>query len=201
MDILIATRNPGKFKEISSMLAETGARFLSPADLGITEDFDETNGETYEDNALGKARFYGKRAKDMIVVADDSGLIVEALKGELGVQTRRWGAGEKATDEEWLDFFMNRMKGEEERSAGFVCAAAIRFPSGMEEVFTKQTPGEILREIKAAIKPGIPLSSVFLPEGYDKVYASMTNEEKNKLSHRGKAFAEVLNYLKNHPND
>lgn len=198
MDILIATRNPGKFKEISVMLAETGARFLSPADLGIIEDYDESNGVSYEENALGKARFYGKRAKDMIVVADDSGLVVEALKGELGVETRRWGAGAEATDEAWLDYFMNRMKEESERKAAFICAAAVRLPDGTESVFTKDTPGQILTELRAPIKPGIPLSSVFLPEGCDKVYAAMTSEEKNKLSHRGRAFTEVLNYLKSH---
>ncbi|MFT7184541.1 MAG: XTP/dITP diphosphohydrolase, partial [Oceanicoccus sp.] len=182
--------------EISNMLASTGAKFFSPADLGITEDFDEEGGESFEENALGKARFYGRRAAKMIVVADDSGLTVDALEGELGVKTRRWGAGETASDEEWLDFFMNRMERESNRKAAFVCAAALRFPDCSEEVFTKGTPGSICTEQKAAIKAGIPLSSVFLPDGYDKVYASMTDEEKNKLSHRGKAFAEILNYLK-----
>jgi XTP/dITP diphosphohydrolase len=196
MDILIATRNPGKFKEISAMLSGTGARFFSPSDLEIAEDFDETGGESYEENALGKARFYGKRADGMIVVADDSGLKVDALEGELGVKTRRWGAGEKATDKEWLDYFMDRMKSEDNRKASFVCAAAIRFPDCRENVFIKGTPGAICHEVKAPIKPGIPLSSVFLPTGYDKVYAEMTHEEKNELSHRGKAFAEVLNHLK-----
>lgn len=198
MDILIATRNPGKFKEISAMLAPTGARFFSPADLGITEDFDESGGESYEENALGKARFYGKRTEGMIVVADDSGLVVEALKGELGVQTRRWGAGEQASDEEWLDYFMKRMESEENRQAAFVCAAALRLPEGTEQVFTKETPGRLCQELMAPIQEGIPLSSIFLAEGYDKVYAAMTHEEKNKLSHRGRAFAEILNYLNTH---
>jgi len=195
MKILIATRNPGKFKEISVMLSSTEAEFFSPADLGIQEDFDETGGKTYQENALGKARFYGKRAEGMIVVADDSGLVVEALNGELGVKTRRWGAGEEASDQEWLEFFMKRMEQEEERSAAFICAAAVRLPDGTESVFTKETKGEITHELMAPIKPGIPLSSVFLAQGYDKVYASMTDEEKNELSHRGRAFAEILNYL------
>lgn len=195
MDILIATRNPGKFAEISTMLNPSGARFHSPADLGIFEDFDESSGQTYEENALGKARFYSHRAPNMVVVADDSGLVVEALKGELGVKTRRWGAGEQASDQEWLDFFMNRMAGEENRAAAFICAAALKLPDGREVVFTKETPGRITQGLEAPIKPGIPLSSVFLAEGYDKVYAAMSDDEKNQLSHRGRAFAEILNYL------
>lgn len=195
MDILIATRNPGKFEEIRQRLAPLQARFLSPADLGIEEDFDESSGQSYEENALGKARFYGRRAAEAVVVADDSGLVVNALAGELGVKTRRWGAGAEASDEEWLDFFMKRMESESDRSACFVCAAAVKLPDGREFVFTKSTEGTITQELMAPIKPGIPLSSVFLAEGYDKVYAAMSEEEKNQLSHRGRAFAEVLSLL------
>lgn len=200
MDILIATKNPGKFAEIKEMLAELeamGARFHSVDDLRIEEDFEEV-GETFEENALGKARFFSQKA-GMPAVADDSGIFIEALAEELGLKTRRWGAGHEASDEDWLDFFMNRMGEEENRSAKFVCAAAFVSPDGESEdlVFMGETGGVITVEVEAPVKPGIPLSSVFKPDGHEKVYAALSTEEKNEMSHRGKAFAKLLSFLKN----
>jgi len=208
MKILIATKNPGKFKEIQAMLGELawpadagglGAEFFSPECLGLEGDFEET-GETFEENALGKARHFAAAARaaghgDVVSVADDSGIFIEALADELGLKTRRWGAGHDASDEEWLQFFMRRMEEEENRQAKFVCAAAVVLPEG-EHVFTKETPGEILQELACPVKPGIPLSSVFLAEGASDVYAALSVEEKNRLSHRGRAFAELLKLLK-----
>ncbi len=195
MKLLIATRNPGKFEEIRTMLAgleAKGVEFVSLADLGVEDECVE-DGETFEANALLKACFYAKLSR-LPTVSDDSGLFVDALKGELGVKTRRWGAGEKATDEEWLDFFMQRMVLEENRRAEFICAAAY-VNKEEERVFFGETKGEITRKIEAPVKPGIPLSSVFCPQGYAKVYAALTVEEKNQLSHRGKAFAALKVYL------
>lgn len=194
MDILIATKNPGKFKEIAEMLSGIGANFHSPDSLGIEGDFEE-NGETFEENALGKARFFADRA-DMLTVADDSGIFIEALADELGLKTRRWGAGHDASDEEWLDFFMKRMEEEENRAAKFVCAAALVSPDG-EHVFLAETCGQILPELACPVKPGIPLSSVFLADGSEQVYAALSTEEKNRLSHRGRAFMKLLNFLQN----
>ena len=129
-------------------------------------------------------------------MADDSGIFVEALAGELGVKTRRWGVGEAATDEEWLDHFLKRMEKENNRSAHFICAAAYCGPRG-ELVFMGDTRGMLTHSPQVPVKPGIPLSSVFMPEGYDKVYAALAPHEKNSLSHRGKAFAQLLHFLKN----
>ncbi len=194
MDILIATKNPGKFKEISELMSALEANFYSLSDLGIDEDFEET-GETFEENAVGKARFFGERA-GMMTVADDSGIFINALADELGLKTRRWGAGAEASDEEWLEFFMQRMVEEEDRMAKFVCAAAVVSVDG-EHVFFSETPGLISMEVEAPIKVGIPLSSVFKPEGYDRVYSALTQQEKNILSHRGKAFSKLIKHLKN----
>lgn len=195
MKLLIATRNPGKFEEIHAMLgglAEKGVDFVSLSDLNLAVDCVE-DGESFEANALKKARFYA-HLSGLPTVSDDSGLRVDALLGELGVKTRRWGAGEGASDEEWLAFFMNRMEQEHDRCAEFICAAA--YVNGAEEqVFFGETQGEITRKIEAPVKPGIPLSSVFCPQGYAKVYAALTVEEKNHLSHRGKAFAALKTYL------
>lgn len=194
MTILIATTNPGKFKEIAEILAPLQREFVSLADLGITVDFEE-NEDTFEGNALGKARFFAEQS-GLPAVADDSGIIVEALANELGVKTRRWGAGAEATDQEWLDFFMNRMSQEEDRRARFVAAAALVTPEG-EQVFLGETHGYITESLEAPIHAGVPLSSVFKPEGSSAVYSALPVEEKNSLSHRGKAFIQLLNHLQN----
>lgn len=176
------------------MLSGFEAEYVSLADVEIFDDFPE-EGSTFEENALGKARFYSDLA-GLPAVADDSGLFVEALADELGVKTRRWGAGESASDEEWLDYFLQRMESEENRQAKFVCAAAYVGVEG-EQVFMGETSGELTHIPQVPVKAGIPLSSVFKPLGYDKVYAALSTAEKNELSHRGKAFSQLLNFLKN----
>lgn len=194
MKILIATGNAGKFKEISDILKGLKHEFVSLGDLGIDSNFEEI-GESFKGVALAKARHFNKLS-GLPTAADDSGIFVEALAGELGLKTRRWGAGENATDNEWLDHFMKRMEVEKNRNAKFVCAAA--YVNGdFEEVFVEQTPGLITGEIEVEIKAGLPLSSVFKPLGYDRVYSALSEAEKNKISHRGRAFAKILNYLKN----
>ena len=199
MDILIATKNPGKFLEIREMLGVLDAVFHSPESLGIEGDFDET-GETFEENALGKARFFAEKA-GMLAVADDSGIFIEALADELGLKTRRWGAGYEVSDEEWLAHFMERMVGEENRKAKFVCAAALVTPDGrperpfIEKVVFGETCGLISGGVEVPVKPGIPLSSVFRPDGHGKVYAALSEAEKNEISHRGKAFLKLLKFL------
>lgn len=195
MELLIATTNPGKFKEIAAMLSGLDARFYSLEDLFLDGDFEEVH-EAFADNAMGKARFFGEQV-GLTTIADDSGVFVSALEGELGVQTRRWGAGVEASDEEWLDFFMERMEGEEDREAKFVCAAALYCPERGDHVFVSEVEGFITDDIEAPVKPGIPLSSVFKPHGSDTVYSAMTVEQKNENSHRSKAFLQLLNFLKN----
>lgn len=194
MKILIATTNPGKFKGILETLGAFDADFVSLADLGITQDFEEV-GDSFSEIALAKARFYHELS-GLPTVADDSGIIVEAIAGELGLKTRRWGAGAQASDEEWLRVFMERMERETNRNAEFVCAAA--YVSGNEEqVFEGHTPGVLTVEVEAPLHAGIPLSSVFKPDGYGKVYMALPPEEKQEASHRAKAFSKLLNFLRN----
>lgn len=194
MKILIATGNPGKFKEIAGILAELNHEFVSLSDLKIDSKFEEI-GDTFEEIALAKAKHFSFLS-GLPTIADDSGIFVSALAEELGLKTRRWGAGEKATDVEWLEFFMKRMENEKDRSAKFVCAAA--FVNG-DDIFghIEHTEGVITSEVEAEIKSGLPLSSVFKPVPYDKVYSALSDEEKNKISHRGKAFKKLLKTLKN----
>lgn len=186
---MIATKNPGKYIEILEGLRGLPFEFVFLKDLRLEDsDFCE-DGETFEENARKKAKYFFEKT-GLLTFAEDSGLLVDALKGELGVRTRRWGAGEKASDREWIDFFMKRMEKEKNRAAKFVCDACL-FGEGVDEIFVGETWGVITEEIMCPIKKGIPLSSCFMPEGSDKVYAALSDEGKNKISHRGKALAKV----------
>ena len=184
-NILIATKNPGKFQEILEVLGDLPFNFIFLKDLNIDDsDFSE-DGETFEDNAFKKAKyFYNKTG--YTTIGEDSGILVDAFPGELGVKTRRWGAGEFATDKEWIDHFMNRMQGVDNRKARFI--SNICFFDGVNRKhYQGETEGVVTQDLLAEIIPGIPISSCFIPAGADKVYALLSVDEKNKISHRGKA--------------
>lgn len=192
--LLIATTNAGKRKEIlSALLPLEGFEILSLEDLGIMTEVRE-HGMSYQENALIKAKAYFELSGEIPTIAEDSGMEVEALHGELGVQTRHWGAGAKATDEEWLSTFMRRMTAEKNRKARFVCHAVSIDHHGPRH-FTGECLGTITETVEGPILPGIPLSAVFKPFGQNLVYSAMTEEQKNKLSHRGKAITILRNWL------
>jgi len=198
-ELLVATKNPGKFKEICEALEGAG---FEPVFLGGVEvddrDFVE-DGEGFEDNAKKKARYYYESfgGRFEFVLGEDSGIMVDALDGELGVKTRRWGAGEKASDEGWVEYFLKRMDmvAEKDRGAEFICVACL-LCHGEEHLFRGETKGVITQSLEAPIKPGIPLSSCFKPLGFDKVYAALSIEEKNRISHRGKALMGLKEFLR-----
>ncbi len=193
--ILIATENPGKFREIVEILKNLPFEFIFLGNLDIPKNLEET-GKTHEENAILKAKHFHELTK-LPTIGEDSGIYVDALKNELGISTRRWGKGAKASDEEWLTHFMEIMKDQNNRKAAFVSVAA--FTDGKEiGTFMGETKGEISYKIEAPIKTGVPLSSVFRPVGETKVYNALSESEKAKTSHRGKAFTELRNWLKKH---
>lgn len=197
-ELLVATKNPGKFKEIEEALHGVDFKLVFLGDVSVEDgDFIE-DGETFEDNARKKARYYCEKfsGRFEFVLGEDSGIMVDALKGELGVKTRRWGAGEKASDQEWIEYFLERMASvpEAERGAEFVCCACV-IAGGVERVFRGETKGLITREMEAPIVAGIPLSSCFKPDGFERVYAALGVEEKNRISHRGKAMEPLKKFL------
>lgn len=191
--ILIATHNFGKFKELMEVLEDLPFKFVSLNDEKIEEDVEE-DGETFEENAILKAEFFS-RLTGLPAIADDSGIHVDALNGELGVKTRRWGAGVEASDHEWLEHFLGSMAREENRRAEFVACVAFAHPGEQTLTFRGECAGRILDKAQTEIEHGIPLSSVFLPEGKDKVYSAMSKEEKNGISHRGIAIKKCHRYL------
>lgn len=196
--LLISTKNTGKFFEITTALRGMPFEFLflkefealHPHDRGIFEE----HFSTYEETAFQKAFFYAE-AYNLLTLSDDSGIEVDALKGEMGVRTRRWGKGEHASDEEWIKHFLKIMRAfPDNRLARFVCATAIAKGKDIH-IFIGEVRGTITHDLEAPIIPGLPLSSCFRPEGFLKVYAALTPDEKAQISHRGKALQQTKKYL------
>ncbi len=194
-EILIATGNAGKLHDIREIFDDLPAKFLGLKDLNLDSEVEET-GETYEANALLKARhFHNLTDGQFPIIADDSGVVVEALKGELGVKTRRWGAGQHASDQEWIDHFMKVLATHDDRRAKFVNASVFYQSDHQYEVFFGEVSGVIAPEIMAPLQPGLPMSSLFIPDGYDTVLGALPIEEKHRVSHRGLAMSKIKQYL------
>lgn len=196
--LLIATGNLGKFKEISASLANLPLKLISLKEINLAIPDSVEDGKTYAENAFKKAQ-YAAQKTGLMTLADDSGIAVDALKNELGVKTRRWGAGANASDQEWINYFLKRMETylDEKRTATFTCNLCLVDEEGnLIKNFVGETTGKITKSVEAPIHPGIPLSSCFIPEGFDKVYITLSTEKKNQLSHRGKALQQVEEYFK-----
>lgn len=193
MQLLLGTSNKGKIIEMREALSGLLLEIKTPEELGLTESPHE-HGETFEANALEKARFYFERA-NIPTLADDSGIIVDALKNELGIHTRRWGAGPDALDKEWIEYFLERMRKEKNKRARFVCVIALIDKDGKEHFFEGTCNGVITETLEADYLPGLPISACFKPDGYGAVYSGMKVEQKNSTSHRGRALEKVREHL------
>jgi XTP/dITP diphosphohydrolase len=194
MRLLIGTNNAGKIIEIGEALADLAVDIVTPKILDIKEAPPET-GSTFEENAILKARFFHGRS-GLPTVADDSGIIVEALQDELGLHTRRWGAGPYASDQEWIEFFLDRMKKEKNKRARFVCVLAFVDQSGAVQTFEGECQGMITDTLEADYLEGLPISACFKPDGFDRVFSGLSIEQKNSTSHRGRAAGKFAEYLK-----
>lgn len=193
-ELLIATSNPGKYREIMEVLGDLPMKISFLGDLDVSDEGLLEDGETFAENAYKKAAFFHDKT-GMLTLSEDSGILVDALLGELGVKTRRWGAGEQASDEEWIEHFLERMAGEELKTAKFVCCGCL-FGGDEPVYFEGETCGVLTEKLMAPILPGIPISSCFVPEGKDRVYAALSVDEKNQISHRGKATHKLKEHLR-----
>ncbi|MER3482225.1 MAG: non-canonical purine NTP pyrophosphatase, RdgB/HAM1 family [Meiothermus sp.] len=185
--LLIATSNPGKFKELKEGLAPLGWALLSLLDFPFKMPPEE--GSTFEDNAILKAAYAAKHS-GIATLADDSGLEVEALGGEPGIYSARFGG--KKTDVERNVYLLERLKSVPagQRQAKFVAALVIAHPDGLMEMYRGETHGEILEAPRGEAGFGYdPL--FYLPEA-GKTFAEMSPEEKGPYSHRGKALRALL---------
>jgi len=190
---VLATANPGKIKEMRGILKKLDIEVVSRDDLGIDKEIEET-GTSFQENSQIKALAICKLA-GVPAIADDSGLIVDALGGEPGVYSSSYG-GEALTADERCRYLLKKMKNMEQRQAKFVCTIVCAFPDG--DLLT--TVGECNGEI--AIEPvgsdGFGYDPVFRPEGCNKTMAELTTEEKNKISHRGVALRNFSELLKSY---
>lgn len=179
---MAATKNKGKIKEIGEMLGSLGFEVVSQQEAGYDVDILET-GDTFEKNALIKARAIAMLC-DEPVLADDSGLCIDALDGRPGVFSARY-AGENAEDSEKIQKILSEMEGVTDRSAKFVTAAAFIFPNGKEIIALGEVKGEITLEPKG--DNGFGYDPIFFSHELGKTFAEATDEEKNSVSHRGRA--------------
>lgn len=194
MKLFLATTNRGKAIEIREALAGLPVECVSIADLPEPFAMPEEHGTTFAENAEQKARFCFEKT-GLPTLADDSGIIVEALQNELGIHTRRWGPGKDATDAAWIEAFLRRMAKERNKRARFVCVLAHIDGKGALHRFEGACTGVISDTLEADYLPGLPISACFKPDGYDRVFSALTLEEKNRVSHRGKALMELREFL------
>ena len=193
MQLLIGTNNAGKVTEISECIAHLPFEILTPKGLEIDLPPPEETGTSYAQNAMLKARYYYVQT-GIPTLADDSGIIIDSLEGELGIHTRRWGAGAEASDEEWIEHFLQRMSKEKNKRARFICTVAYIDSDGRTHVFERVNEGVITDELEAEYLPGLPIAGCFKPDGHDMVYSAMSVEQKNTVSHRGMAMQKFLDH-------
>lgn len=187
--LVIASHNEGKVREIAEMLAPLGLEVVSAGALGLAEP--EETGDTFVDNALIKSRAAAE-ASGLSALSDDSGLEVFALGGAPGVVSARWGGPNKD-----FHFAMERVHREmgdaKDRGARFVCVLALTRPNGEEIVCEGEVRGEIVWPPRGTNGHGY--DPIFVPEGYTETFGEMDPVIKNELSHRGRAFAKLVDRL------
>ena len=191
--IILATYNAGKAAEFKQMLADYQVEVLSLLDISYQNEIEET-GATFTENALIKARAIATDYPGVIIVADDSGLAVDALNGEPGVYSARY-AGVKACDNENIDKLLTELQTVEtkKRSARFVCVLVAIDEEGQEYITEGTCEGEILTERRGTA--GFGYDPIFYVPELNKTTAEMSKVEKNAISHRGQAFAKLMPIL------
>ena len=190
MRFVLATHNPGKLREMGEILKDFGIEVVSPKDLGITVDVEET-GTTFAENAMLKAKAICQAA-GLPAIADDSGLCVDALNGAPGVYSARYG-GEGLDDRGRYLLLLSSLRGAPTRAAHFACAVACAFPNGDTLTAEGRCDGSI------AYAPlgegGFGYDPVFLLPGTGKTFGQLTQEEKSAVSHRGRALKDFAGKL------
>lgn len=184
--LVIATRNKGKTREIKDLLKDFPVDIKNLGDFGPIPELEE-DGDTFDENAYKKASF-AARILGQPALADDSGLVVEALGGAPGIHSARY-AGENATDEQRYLKLLDEMKGKSNRKAAFECVISIAVPTGAALTYEARCEGLISQKPEGS--NGFGYDPVFFYPPYNKTFAQITREEKNRISHRGKALAEL----------
>ena len=186
MKVILASKNPHKLTELSAILSQHGFEIALESEYGLDIDVDET-GTTFEENSLLKAEAVMK-ASGLPVLADDSGLMVDALNGAPGVYSARYG--HKSSDGERTEFLLENMKDvpDGKRTAKFVCVITCLWPDGRKIVARGECPGVITREVHG--ENGFGYDPVFYLPELGMTYAELPSEQKNAISHRARALQD-----------
>lgn len=185
-ELIIATHNKGKLREISDLLKPYIQKFYSAAELNLPEP--EETGTTFAENAILKAVAAAKSGSKP-ALADDSGLSVNALGGQPGICSARWAGPEK-------DFMaamqkvQDRLGGVPDRSASFICTLALAWPDGHTEIFEGRIDGHLVWPPRG--DKGFGYDPFFVPEGDTRTYAEIEPQEKHQTSHRARAFEKLV---------
>ena len=196
MEIIFASNNEHKVKEIKEKISEIDPTIIvkSLKEEGLDVDIEE-NGKTFKENAIIKAEgIYNIVNKP--VIADDSGLEIDALNGAPGVYSKRF-AGEDATDDEKRKLILEKMKNieDEKRTARFTCCICFIDENGEKHIFQKSCEGRIAKEMRG--NNGFAMDPIFIYGDGNRTFAEFSPEEKNEVSHRALAVNELIEYLKN----
>lgn len=192
--IILATKNPGKAKEFKEIFQQLHIEIVSLLDLEEEVPDVEETGATFEENARLKAEAIMEHFQ-LPTLADDSGLVVDALGGEPGVYSARY-AGLEKNDQQNVEKVLHKLKDveEESRTARFVCVLALARPNG--ETITKKGTCEGVIGFNPKGDKGFGYDPIFIPKGYTKTLAEMNPEQKNQISHRRNAIDKMIAWLK-----
>lgn len=195
MRIIAATQNKGKIKEIQEIFSPLGFEVISQKEAGFDIDVVE-NGETFEENAMIKARAIFELSHEA-VIADDSGLLVDALNGAPGVYSARY-AGENATDADKMNKLLGELEGKSDRQAKFVSALVMILKDG--KTFT--ATGEVLGRItdKPYGENGFGYDPIFYSDELKKTFGEASDSEKNEISHRGRGLLKLYEMVSGYIN-
>ena len=190
--LLIATANPGKWREMSLMLGGISVPLKGLKDLSVPWEEPEESADSMRGNAEIKARYFSQ-VSGFLTIAEDSGIEIEALPGKFGVRTRRELTAKD--DMDWLTQFLDLIRPLENRRARFCSVWVYADPQTQEcHSFSGVVQGELVDFPQTPLEAGLPLSAVFIPEGQAQVFAAMSAAEKERYSHRGQAGAQFLQW-------
>lgn len=189
--LLLATNNPGKFRELKEILPKK-IKYLKPKDFKLKEPVE--NGKTFKSNAKIKSLYAAKRT-GLVCISDDSGLEVDALSKKPGIYSARWAGPTKNFDIAIKKVFnlLNKKK-KLNSKARFICAISIAFPDGKSFEFQGKVEGHISFPAKG--RKGFGYDPIFIPKGEKKTFAQIEKLKKNKISHRYDAFTKIKKYFK-----
>ena len=191
-EILIATRNAGKIKELEELLAAMPFRLRGLNSFSNVFDPEET-GVTFAENAVLKAKSYALQTK-LLSIADDSGLQVEALNGAPGVFSARY-AGENAGDQERIEKLLQELSNNQKRRARFVCVMAVADEKG-DVKFIEEGVCSGTIALSAGGAHGFGYDPIFIPDGFSETFGELSGDVKQRISHRGRAANKIIQQLR-----